>query len=262
MIYNNSQASQSHFGQIVAQTPLHRQNRTQDQATLSKYQSPTLRQAVSPKAAREYLNSLKSFICQYEAKSTINRIASQSTYEIQQQQPYLYYPVANRKNDDFKMMTPSKIEVRKLNENGTIHSLRYYYLKQAALGSSIDIPQSQQIMIVGLKHSGKKKLLQELIKRIMPKQFKLSLQTESGEKTINLQLNDDIKQTIKSILTGLKHYQLIVQGEKNIIVCRGLDGFKRDKNDKGILIVCVKPGKEEKIDCIKTLKFLEEINKN
>ncbi|CAD8124724.1 unnamed protein product [Paramecium sonneborni] len=265
MIYSNSQTSlikQSTFGQIVTKTPLNRQNRDQDQSTISQYQSPTLRQAMSPKAAREYLNSLKSFICQYETKPITERIATQSTFEIIQQQPYLYYPVANRLNDDFKLMTPHKIEVRKINQDGTIHSLRYYYLKQAALGSSNDIPQSQQIMILGLKHSGKKKLLQELIKRIMPKNFKLSLQTESGEKTIDLQLNDDIKQTIKSILAGQKHYQLIAKGEQNMIACRGLEGFKRDKKDKGILIVCVKPGKEEKLDCLKTFKFLEEIYKN
>ncbi|CAD8210844.1 unnamed protein product [Paramecium octaurelia] len=265
MYYSNSQNSlikQSHFGEIVTKTPLNKQNRDQDQSTISKYQSPTLRQAMSPKAAREYLNNLRTFICHYEAKPTVERIPAQSLHEIMQQQPYLYFPVANRLNDHFKLMTPHKIEVRKMNEDGTIHSLRYYYLKQAALGSSNDIPQSQQIMIVGQKQSGKKQLFQELIKRIMPKQFKLQLQTESGEKTINLQLNDDIKQTIKSILAGLKHYQLIAQGEQHMIACRGLEGFKRDKKDKGILIMCVKPGKQEKSDCIKTIKLLEEIYKN
>ncbi|CAD8196392.1 unnamed protein product [Paramecium pentaurelia] len=265
MIQSNSQNSlikQSHFGQIITKTPLNKLNRPQDQSTISQYQSPTLRQAMSPKAAREYLNSLRSFICHYETKPTVERMPAQSLHEIMQQQPYLYFPVANRLNDHIKLITPHKIEVRKMNDDGTIHSLRYYYLKQATLGSSNDIPQSQQIMIVGQKQSGKKKLFQELIKRIMPKQFKLQLYTESGEKTINLQLNDDIKQTIKSILAGLKHYQLIAQGEQNMIACRGLEGFKRDKKDKGILIMCVKPGKQEKSECIKTFKMLEEIYKN
>ncbi|CAD8135970.1 unnamed protein product [Paramecium pentaurelia] len=261
MIYSNSQTQL--YGQRVTQTPLNKQNRAQDQSTISQYQSPSLRQAMSPKAAREYLNSLKSFIYQQQqTKPILDKITTFSTQEILYQQPYLYFPVTNRFNDDIKLMTQNKIEVRKLNDDGTIHSLRYYYLKQAVLDNSNNIPQSQQIMIVGQKQSGKKKLFQELIKRFMPKNFKISLQTESGEKTINLQLNDDIKQTIKSILIGVKHYQLIAQGEQIMIACRGLEGFKRDKKDKGILIMCVKPGKEQKSDCIKTFKFLEEIYKN
>ncbi|CAK58769.1 unnamed protein product (macronuclear) [Paramecium tetraurelia] len=264
MISSNSQTQlYSQFGQTVPKTPLNRQNRDQDQSTISQYQSPTLRQAMSPKVAREYLNSLRSFICQQQqATPKTERMKTIPTQEILYQQPYLYFPVANRFNQDIKLMTPHKIEVRKLNEDGTVHSLRYFYLKQAVLDSSNNIPQSQQIMIVGQKQSGKKKLFQELIKRSMSKLFKLSLQTESGEKTINLSLNDDIKQTIKSILAGVKHYQLVAQGEQNMIACRGLEGFKRDKKDKGILIMCVKPGKEQKSECIKTFKFLEEICKN
>lgn len=44
-----------------------------------------------------------------------------------------------------------------------------------------------------------------------------------------------------------------------MIACRGLEGFKREKRDKGVLILCIKPGKESKSECIKTLKLLEEI---
>lgn len=31
-----------------------------------------------------------------------------------------------------------------------------------------------------------------------------------------------------------------------MIACRGLEGFKREKKDRGVLVVCIKPGKETK----------------
>lgn len=44
-----------------------------------------------------------------------------------------------------------------------------------------------------------------------------------------------------------------------MIGCRSPEGYKKESRDRGILILCVKPGKQAKADCIKTLKFLEEV---
>ncbi|CAD8155400.1 unnamed protein product [Paramecium pentaurelia] len=269
MYYSNSQTSliKSPYGQIITKTPLTRQNRPQekvnDQSIVSQYQSPTLRQAMSPKAAREYLNSLKSFINHYESKPiNDSRIATQSSHQSIVQQPYLYFPIANRLNDEIKLMTPQRIEVKKLNQDGTVHSLKYYYMKQPVLSSSNDVPIAKQTTIIGLNHSGKQKLFLELIKKVMPKNFKLFIQTDQVDKQLNVQVNDDLKSTIKSIKTQSKNYQLIAQSDQHVLVCRGMQGFIRDKKDKGILILCIKPGKEAKMDCVQTLKLIENIQKN
>ncbi|CAD8122253.1 unnamed protein product [Paramecium sonneborni] len=269
MYYSSSQSSliQSPYGQIITKTPLTRQNRPQeklnDQSIMSQYQSPTLRQAMSPKAAREYLNSLKSFINQYESKPiNESRITTQSIHQSIQQQPYLYFPIANRLNDEIKLMTPQRIEIKKLNSDGTVHSLKYYYLKQPVLSSSNDVLTSKQITIIGLKHSGKQKLFLELIKKIMPKYFKLSIKTDQNDKQLNVQINDDLKSTIKSFKTGSKNCQLIAQSDQHLLLCRGQQGFIREKRDQAILILCIKPGKETKLDCVQTLKMIENIQKN
>ncbi|CAD8108775.1 unnamed protein product [Paramecium primaurelia] len=269
MYYSNSQSSliKSPYGQIITKTPLTRQNRPQekinDQSIMSQYQSPTLRQAMSPKAAREYLNSLKTFINHYETKPiNESRITSQSIHQSNQQQPYLYFPIANRLNDEIKLMTPQRIEVKKINQDGTVHSLKYYYLKQPVVSSSNDVITSKLTTIIGFNNSGKQKLFIELIKKLMPKYFKLSIQTDQGDKQINVQINDDFKSTIKTLKAGSKNYQLIAQSDQNVIICRGQQGFIKDNKDKGILILCIKPGKETKQNCVQTLKLIENIQKN
>ncbi|CAD8207853.1 unnamed protein product [Paramecium octaurelia] len=269
MYYSNSSSSliKSPYGHIITKTPFTRQNRPQeklaDQSIMSQYQSPTLRQAMSPRAAREYLNSLKSFINQYESKPIDeSRIASQSNHQTNQQLPYLYFPIANRLNDEIKLMTPQRIEIKKLNQDGTVHSLKYYYLNQPVLSSSNDVIGQKLITIIGLNHSGKQQLFIELIKKVMPKYFKLSIQADQVNKQLNVQINDDFKSTIKSLKADLKNYQLIAQSDQHVLVCRGQQGFVRDKKDKGILILCIKPGKETKQHCVQTLKLIESIQRN
>ncbi|CAD8124973.1 unnamed protein product [Paramecium sonneborni] len=269
MQYSISQSSliQSPYGQIIRKTPITRQNRAQekmnDQSMMSQYQSPTLRQAMSPKAAREYLNSLKSFINQYETKPiNESRIVTKRSIQPIQQPPYLYFPIANRLNDDIKLMTPQRIEVKKLNSDGTVHSLKYYYLKQAVLSSSNDVLTSNQITIVGLKHSGKQKLFIELINKMMPKSFKLNIKTDQIDKQLNVQVTDDLKSTIKSLKAGSKNCQLIAQSDQHLLICKGQHGFIRDKKDQAILILCIKPGKQIKQDCVQTLKLIVNLQNN
>lgn len=72
---------------------------------------------MSPKAARDYLNSLKTFINQYETKPAPNittRAPAQSTHQIPLQ-TFLYFPLQQRLNDEIKLMTPHRIEVKKYN---------------------------------------------------------------------------------------------------------------------------------------------------
>lgn len=170
-----------------------------EKSNISIARSPnTIRNTLSPRQAREYLNSLKNFVASCETRK-------HSTSTIKRVDDILLY--CTRPSDQLKLVTPSKVEITKMHANGSVQSVRYFYLENPVLSNPSEVLNSPLINILGMRNSGRKALLLEILHRLSIKQFNIAIHSKDAC-LLNTTITTEAKQLLKSLLAPFKNQRI------------------------------------------------------